>query len=67
MQHQKLQNKGKKLHFRGEVSLSYREDWALLVAHIVALSVYRFDMKFFWVFPMVSVLHVKKIVLYFGK
>ena len=45
----------------------YHEDWALLVAPIVALSVYRFDMKFFGVFPMVSVLHVKKIVLYFGK
>ena len=45
----------------------YHEDCALLVVPIVALSVYRFGMKFFWVFPMASVLHVRKIGLCFGK
>ena len=38
-----------------------RKDSALLVASIVATSVYRFDMKFFRISPMASVLHVRKI------
>ena len=45
----------------------YHEHCALLVAPIVALSVYRFDMKFSWVFSKASVLHVRKIGLYFVK
>ena len=44
----------------------YHEDCALLAVPIVVLYVYRFD-KFFGVFPMVCLLHVRKIGLCFGK
>ena len=43
-----------------------KKDCALLVAPIVALSVYRFYMIFWGGFPIALASHVRKIGLWFG-